>query len=96
MQARIKWSEICLIILDECHNAVKLHPMALIMKDYCKAIKDGGIVDKTVPRVLGLTATIIKGMGKLSKEFICEEVSDIEKKFHAVAVTHSNYEEVLR
>lgn len=47
-----------------------------------------------LPKVLGLTATIIKGQS--SKEAIPKDIKDIEKRLCCKAVTHRNYEEILR
>lgn len=46
------------------------------------------------PRVLGLTATIIKGKGNLGE--IPTEVREVEETMCAKAVTYHDYEEVLR
>jgi len=55
-----------------------------------------GSGDKTykLPRVLGLTATIIRGVGK--QEFIPWDVKEVETNMCAKAVTYFNQAEVLK
>lgn len=88
----IKWDQIALLILDECHHAQKNHPMACLMRIYGERLLLQGFSE--VPKVLGLTATIIKGQSKTEK--IPTDVSEIEKLLCCKAVTHRNYEEVLK
>ena len=45
-----------------------------------------------IPRVLGLTATIING----KKVHVAKEVEDMEKRLCAKALTYHRYEEVLK
>lgn len=47
-----------------------------------------------LPKVLCLTATIIKGQSNPEK--IPQDINDIEKLLCCRAVTHRNYEEVLK
>ena len=51
---------------------------------------------QSLPRILGLTATIING-GNTSTEKveIKNSIKEIENRFDAKAVTHHKYEEVL-
>ncbi|ODN02769.1 Endoribonuclease Dicer 3, partial [Orchesella cincta] len=87
----VRWTQIALVILDECHHAQKNHPMASLMKGYAEKRES---CPKDVPKVLGLTATIIIGKSKVAD--IPKEIKDIEKLLCCKAVTHRNYEEVLR
>jgi hypothetical protein len=47
-----------------------------------------------LPRVLGLTATIIRGIKNVHN--IPEDVLIMEKSMHCRAVTYHDYEEVLK
>ena len=64
------------------------------MKFY-KEIRNGGEVDlKRLPRVLGLTATIIMGKGDVDN--VGNEVKLAEDRLCAKAVTYYRYEEVMK
>uniref|UniRef100_A0A6T0E1R0 RNA helicase n=1 Tax=Chrysotila carterae TaxID=13221 RepID=A0A6T0E1R0_CHRCT len=54
----IQMSDIALLIFDECHQAVGKSPMASIMKEFYWRAKHG---NSDVPRILGLTASILHG-----------------------------------
>ncbi|CAL8072085.1 unnamed protein product [Orchesella dallaii] len=93
-KAYVSWNQIALLILDECHHAQKSHPMALLMKNYGERRVGNDLSACGLPKVLGLTATIIIGNSKI--EEIPKEINDIEKLLCCKAVTHRNYEEVLK
>ena len=52
---RIKWEEVSLLVIDECHNTKKNAPYAMIMLNYLK--KKFGRKHHVLPQVVGLTAT---------------------------------------
>ncbi len=97
----INWDEIALLILDECHHAQKGHAMAQLMKLYVDHQRDNGlssqleIVSKGVPKILGLTATIIS-TGRSEPESIDKDIKQIENTLCCKVYTHRNYEEVLK
>lgn len=64
------------------------------MASYGKSAASGGIIGETLPRVLGLTATIVKGNSKI--ENIPTEIERIQNLICATATTYHNYEEVLK
>jgi len=61
------------------------------MKAYCKFEVESNLEP---PRILGLTATIIRGNSSVSK--IPSEIQNIQSLFRAKAVTYKDYEEVLK
>jgi endoribonuclease Dicer len=93
-RAHIKWENMSLLILDECHNATKNHPMAMLMGFYKDAIKQGKIPGETLPRVLGLSATIIIGNSDEGK--ISQEIKEIQERLMSKAITYRDYGEVLK
>ena len=52
---RVKWKEVSLLVIDECHNTKKNAPYAMIMLSYLK--KKFGRRHHALPQVVGLTAT---------------------------------------
>lgn len=50
--------QISLLILDECHHAMKNHPYAKIMKDHYHRVRLDSPTSE-LPRVLGMTASPI-------------------------------------
>ena len=52
---RVKWEEVSLLVIDECHNTKKNAPYARIMLSYLK--KKFGRRHHVLPQVVGLTAT---------------------------------------
>lgn len=66
--------------------------MAVIMRLYGERLSNKGL--SNVPKVLGLTATIIKGKSKADR--IPWDIEEIEQLLCCKAVTHRNYEEVLK
>jgi endoribonuclease Dicer len=67
----IKWDQIALMILDECRHAQKKHPMAVLTQLYGARLILRGFSE--MPKVLGLTATIIKGQSKKLSIFNCQK-----------------------
>ena len=52
---RVKWDEVSLLVIDECHNTKKNAPYAMIMLSYLK--KKFGRKHHDLPQIVGLTAT---------------------------------------
>ena len=52
----ISISNLALLVMDECHHAVKNHPYSKIMTDWYHPAKKKG---RAVPKVLGLSASIV-------------------------------------
>ena len=78
----IPFSSLALLVMDECHHAVKNHPYSKIMTEwYHKAKKRGD----SVPRVLGLSASIV--VKAIKKEKFREEKAKLEKMMDAEVET---------
>lgn len=93
-RGHIRWEKLSLIILDECHNATKNHPMASLMGGYGKEFRENKVPGVNLPRVIGLSATIVIGNSKVEK--ISEEIIDMERKLCCKAITYHDYEAVLK
>ncbi|XP_021929010.1 endoribonuclease Dcr-1-like isoform X4 [Zootermopsis nevadensis] len=75
-----------LIILDECHRALREHPMREIMKEFVTCYER--------PRILGLTAPLLNSTcdpGRLEAE-----INRLEMVLHSTAETASDIVSVLR
>jgi len=68
-----------LIIFDECHHAVSLHPFKQIMQ----ILHDSNLNKDESPRILGLTATLINSNTKNVKE----ELTKLQLTFNATIKT---------
>ncbi|KAM7345951.1 endoribonuclease Dcr-2 [Cochliomyia hominivorax] len=77
-QNLIKISDLSIVIIDECHNATRRHPMHefLAAFQYCDQSKH--------PRVIGLTGVLIKG-NKLGQ--VVSEMEKLEATFRGNIVT---------
>ena len=78
----ISLSNLALLVIDECHHAVKNHPYSLIMDDWYHTTKEKGC---PVPKVLGLSASIVVKAVK-DAEFR-KEKAKLEKRLDAVVET---------
>lgn len=74
----ISLSQVNLIVFDECHHAVKDHPMRRIMKLFKLCPK------QRQPKILGLTATLLNS--NVKNEKIDNYIHDLEITFHAKIV----------
>ncbi|KAF1760045.1 hypothetical protein GCK72_008291 [Caenorhabditis remanei] len=83
--AYVKLQDTCVLIFDECHHALgSKHPYRLIMIKY-KELKKAG---HPVPRVLGLTASLIKE--KVAPEKLTEQLNKLESVLDSVIETASD------
>src|SRR5882757_4709091 len=87
----IRLSRVALLIFDECHHATEKHPMAEVMKEYARAKRMDPAYP--VPRVLGLSATIIKGSCKPDQ--VSTKIVELEGTMQSIAITYKDYEEVM-
>jgi hypothetical protein len=62
------------------------------MKEYARARQIN--TNYILPRVLGLSATIIKGT--CQPDDISKKIMELERTMNSAAVTYKDYEEVLR
>ncbi|XP_023246881.1 endoribonuclease Dicer [Copidosoma floridanum] len=75
-----------LLIFDECHRAVKDHPMRQIMQMFEKHHKD------ELPRVLAMSASLLNSNVKL--QHVDVYVKDLEATFHSKVTTVESLEQV--
>ncbi|KAI3762292.1 hypothetical protein L1987_52717 [Smallanthus sonchifolius] len=73
------------IIFDECHNAKKNHAYAIIMRDFyhCR-LRDG---DSQLPRILGMTASLVKAKGSSSSKEYWKQISTLEDLLNSKVYT---------
>ena len=85
----LKFSQVNLLIFDECHHAVKNHEYVQIMRRY----KDG--IDTLYPtRILGLTASLIPSKCKLGD--LTKKIEDLENTLCSRAQTAEDMAEVAK
>ncbi|CAO4371830.1 unnamed protein product [Caenorhabditis nigoni] len=83
--AYVRLQDTCVLIFDECHHALgSKHPYRLIMSKY-KDLKKAGM---PVPRVLGLTASLIKE--KVAPDKLSEQLNKLENVLDSVIETASD------
>jgi endoribonuclease Dicer len=78
----IPFSSLALLVMDECHHAVKNHPYSKIMTEWYHRAKKRG---DSVPRVLGLSASIV--VKAVKKEKFRQEKVKLEKMMDAEVET---------
>lgn len=91
----IKWADISVLLLDECHNAVGNHAMSTLMESYRRMTSSKFTKSTTLPRIIGLSATIVIGSPKSPKE-VSDGIRIAEEKFCAKAMTYHDYMEVMK
>nr|XP_043618423.1 endoribonuclease Dicer homolog 2-like [Erigeron canadensis] len=74
-----------LLIFDECHNAKKRHPYALIMTEFYHRQLWDGITE--LPRILGMTASPVKAKGSNSTEDYWKEINNLETLMNSKVYT---------
>ncbi|XP_021945451.1 endoribonuclease Dicer [Folsomia candida] len=94
-RGHVRWEKVSLLVLDECHNATKNHPMASLMGFYKKEYNNGKRPGTDLPRVIGLSATIVVG-NRYEVDKISDDISEIESKLCSKAITYHDYKAVLR
>lgn len=87
----IKLSQVNLLIVDECHHATGNHPMREVMRRFSSEKRTS---QGPLPRVLGLTASIIQK--KCKKHEIPKLLFELEACLNSSLVTSIHYEEVLK
>ncbi|GLG98532.1 Endoribonuclease Dcr-1 [Gryllus bimaculatus] len=81
----LSFVDINLIVLDECHRAVRNHPVQQIMRDFDKC--------RQRPRVLGLTAPLLNNTCDPAR--LEGEIRRLEISLHSTAETASDIVSVL-
>ncbi|XP_065351685.1 endoribonuclease Dicer-like [Cloeon dipterum] len=74
----IQMSQFALMIFDECHHATGNHPMNMVMRQHYKPDDPG------MPRIMGLTATLIKK--NISADKLDCEVATLERNLQCKLV----------
>ncbi|XP_051136464.1 endoribonuclease Dicer homolog 1 isoform X2 [Andrographis paniculata] len=85
----VKMEAINLLILDECHHAVKKHPYSLVMSEFYHTIPK----DKR-PSVFGMTASPVNLKGVSSQVDCALKIRNLESKLDAVVCTIKDREEL--
>lgn len=78
----IKMEAIHLLILDECHHAVKKHPYSLVMSEFYHTTPK----DKR-PAVFGMTASPVNLKGVSSQEDCAIKIRNLESKLDSIVCT---------
>ncbi|KAM0946851.1 hypothetical protein DsansV1_C08g0079921 [Dioscorea sansibarensis] len=78
----IKMDAIHLLILDECHHAVKKHPYSLVMSEFYHTTPK----DKR-PAVFGMTASPVNLKGVSSQEDCAIKIRNLETKLDSIVCT---------
>ncbi|KAG9455436.1 hypothetical protein H6P81_008340 [Aristolochia fimbriata] len=85
----IKMEAIHLLILDECHHAVKKHPYSLVMSEfYHTTVKDKR------PAVFGMTASPVNLKGVSSQEDCAIKIRNLETKLDSIVCTIKDRKEL--
>lgn len=85
----IKMDAIHLLILDECHHAVKKHPYSLVMSEFYHTTPK----DKR-PVVFGMTASPVNLKGVTSQEDCAIKIRNLESKLDSVVCTIKDRKEL--
>ncbi|KAI5062975.1 hypothetical protein GOP47_0021522 [Adiantum capillus-veneris] len=78
----VKMSSIHLLILDECHHAVKKHPYSLVMSEFYHTTPKG-----KRPAVFGMTASPVNLKGVSNQEDCAIKIRNLESKLDSVVCT---------
>ncbi|OVA19920.1 Ribonuclease III domain [Macleaya cordata] len=85
----IKMEAINLLILDECHHAVKKHPYSLVMSEfYHRTPKEKR------PAVFGMTASPVNLKGVSSQEDCAIKIRNLESKLDSIVCTIKDRKEL--
>ncbi|ONL93108.1 dicer-like 101 [Zea mays] len=85
----IKMDAIHLLILDECHHAVKKHPYSLVMSEFYHTTPK----DKR-PSVFGMTASPVNLKGVTSQEDCAIKIRNLESKLDCIVCTIKDRKEL--
>ncbi|KAF0911134.1 hypothetical protein E2562_005501 [Oryza meyeriana var. granulata] len=85
----IKMDAIHLLILDECHHAVKKHPYSLVMSEFYHTT-----TKEKRPAVFGMTASPVNLKGVTSQEDCAIKIRNLESKLDSVVCTIKDRKEL--
>ncbi|PKA46582.1 Endoribonuclease Dicer like 1 [Apostasia shenzhenica] len=78
----IKMESVHLLILDECHHAVKKHPYSLVMSEFYHTTSK-----EKRPAVFGMTASPVNLKGVSSQEDCAIKIRNLESKLDSIVCT---------
>ncbi|KAH6756960.1 dicer-like 1 [Perilla frutescens var. hirtella] len=87
----VKMEAISLLILDECHHAVKKHPYSLVMSEFYHTTQK-----EKRPSVFGMTASPVNLKGVSSQVDCAVKIRNLESKLDAVVCTIKDREELAK
>ncbi|KAK0593324.1 hypothetical protein LWI29_034760 [Acer saccharum] len=73
------------LIFDECHHARGNHPYSLILTEFYHRHLNSGITD--LPRIFGMTASLIKSKGAKSEVGFRRQIHELEKLMNSKVYT---------
>ncbi|KAF8379890.1 hypothetical protein HHK36_027355 [Tetracentron sinense] len=85
----IKMESINLLILDECHHAVKKHPYSLVMSEFYHTTPK-----EKRPAVFGMTASPVNLKGVSSQEDCAIKIRNLESKLDSIVCTIEDRKEL--
>ncbi|KAG8641560.1 hypothetical protein MANES_12G002800v8, partial [Manihot esculenta] len=81
----LKLDLIKVLIFDECHHARDNHPYACILTEfYHRQLSCGNF---NLPRIFGMTASLIKSKGANSEQAYWQEICELENMMHSKVYT---------
>ncbi|XP_042041645.1 endoribonuclease Dicer homolog 1-like [Salvia splendens] len=87
----VKMEAINLLILDECHHAVKKHPYSLVMSEFYHTTQK-----EKRPSVFGMTASPVNLKGVSSQVDCAVKIRNLESKLDSVVCTIKDREELAK
>lgn len=87
----VKMEGINLLILDECHHAVKKHPYSLVMSEFYHTTQK-----EKRPSVFGMTASPVNLKGVSSQVDCAVKIRNLETKLDSVVCTIKDREELAK
>ncbi|KAH6555158.1 hypothetical protein KP509_1Z277300, partial [Ceratopteris richardii] len=85
----VKMSYIHLLILDECHHAVKKHPYSLVMSEFYHTTPK-----ERRPSVFGMTASPVNLKGVSNREDCAIKIRNLESKLDSIVCTIKDRKEL--
>nr|AUZ94233.1 dicer-1 [Recilia dorsalis] len=90
LNSKLNILDINLLILDDCHHAIRDHPMQQVMEVFGRSLVREGV------KVLGLTSPLVPGPGGAEPGRLEAEIQRLETVLHSTAETASDLVSILR
>ena len=87
----IKLTDVCLLILDECHHAVKNSPYSQIFRHHYEPLKQK--MPEKLPHILALSASIVPS--KCNKLSFPEKKKELELSLDSKVITTDGIKDLL-